>query len=215
MKNSLHLFRPRASALFHIMTDPKSKGEVLSEGAKTYLDLCAKELFYGFKTDTGSKYTEKGIEVEERSIELLNSVLFTSHEKNTQRIDTDYLTGEPDIVCSEIWDVKSAWSLETFPATARAGHKKEYEWQMRAYMHLFDRPRATVAYCMVDTPDHLIGYEDEEMHIVEHRLAAELRVTLVRYERDAAAEEKLIQRCRVAQEYVREELFRIEAAHQH
>lgn len=214
MLKRVQLFKPRASGLSNIMTDPKAKGEKLSDGAKTYLDKCAKELFYSYSSDTSSKYTEKGIEVEDQAIKLFNGVFFTSHEKNTERRETDYLTGEPDIVTpTGIIDVKSSWSLETFPATRRAGDKKEYEWQMRAYMHLFNLDAATVAYCMVDTPDHLMSYESEDIHIVSHKLPPELRITRVVYARDMALEEKLIERCKVAQEYVREELFRIEAEH--
>ncbi|WP_429949565.1 hypothetical protein ACQYWY_21650 [Comamonas sediminis] len=244
MLKRLQLYKPRASSLFNIMTDAISidpelmtddarviqkkrkrepaeqelldrlRAASLSDGAKTYLDKCAKELFYDYNPDKGSKHTEKGIEVEDQSIELLNSVFFSSYEKNTERRETDYLTGEPDIYTgSEIIDVKSSWSLDTFPASARAGDKKEYEWQMRAYMHLFSAEKATVAYCLVDTPDHLIGYEDEDLHIVSHKIPPELRITKVVYTRDMDLEKKLIERCKVAQEYVRAELFRIEAAH--
>lgn len=214
MLKRVQLFKPRASGLFNIMTDPRAKSEVLSDGAKTYLDKCAKELFYGYTADSSSKYTEKGIEAEEQAIELFNSVFFTNHAKNTKRRETDYLTGEPDIFTgAEIIDIKSSWSLDTFPASARAGDKKEYEWQMRAYMHLFDVEKATVAYCMVDTPEHLIGYENEELHLVSHKLPPELRITRVTYMRDLTLEKKLIERCCIAQEYVLEELFRIEAEH--
>lgn len=207
------LFKPRASGLFNLMTDPRNKGEVLSEGAKTYLDRCAKELFYDYTTEAGSKETAKGLEVEDQAIELFNSVFFTDHKKNTERRETDYLTGECDIFTgSEIIDIKSSWSIATFPATVRAGDKKEYEWQARAYMHLWDVPRATIAYCLVDTPDHLVGYEDENLHIVSH-ISPELRITRVRYERDDALEKKLIERCKLAQDYLREELFRIESEH--
>jgi len=207
------LFKPRASGLFNLMTDPRSKSEVLSEGAKTYLDKCAKELFYDYSTEAGSKETAKGLEVEDQAIELFNSVFFTDHKKNTERRETDYLTGECDIFTgSEIIDIKSSWSIATFPATVRAGDKKEYEWQARAYMHLWDVPRATIAYCLVDTPDHLVGYEDENLHIVSH-ISPELRITRVRYERDDALEKKLIERCKLAQDYLREELFRIESEH--
>lgn len=207
------LFKPRASGLFNLMTDPRSKSEVLSEGAKTYLDKCAKELFYDYSTEAGSKETAKGLEVEDQAIELFNSVFFTDHKKNAERRETDYLTGECDIFTgSEIIDIKSSWSIATFPATVRAGDKKEYEWQARAYMHLWDVSRATIAYCLVDTPDHLVGYEDENLHIVSH-ISPELRITRVRYERDDALEKKLIERCKLAQDYLREELFRIESEH--
>lgn len=208
-----HLFKPRASGVSNIMTEPKVKTETLSEGAKTYLDRCAKEVFYSYRPELVGKETAKGLEVEDQSIELFNEVFFTNHTKNTERRETDYLTGECDIFTgNSIIDIKSSWSLHTFPATARAGDKKEYEWQMRAYMHLWDVDRATVAYCLVDTPEHLVGYEDEALHVVSH-IPPELRITRVHYTRDAALEEKLIKRCKAAQDYLREELFRIEAEH--
>lgn len=214
MLKQVQLYKPRASGLSNIMTDPRTKGEILSDGAKTYLDKCAKEIFYGYTPDTSSKYTDKGIEVEDQSIELYNTVFFTSYKKNAERRETDYLTGEPDLIGDdEIVDVKSSWSLDTFPASARAGEKKEYEWQARAYMHLFDKSKAKIAYCLVDTPDRLIGFEDEELHIVSHKFPPELRVTIVPYVRDMELEQKMIERCKAAQQYVTEELFRIEAAH--
>ncbi len=42
----MHKFR--ASSLAEIMTDPKSKDEVLSVGAKTAVEKLAKEFIYGF-----------------------------------------------------------------------------------------------------------------------------------------------------------------------
>ncbi|MGB3070942.1 MAG: hypothetical protein WBC18_20485 [Ottowia sp.] len=212
-KQPLPLFRVRASGLFNIMTDPKKKGELLSEGAKTYLEKCAKQLFYDYDPEKGSKETEKGIVVEDDSIELYNSVFFASHKKNSRRINADFLTGECDIEAEEeTIDVKSSWSLDTFPASSRAADKKEYEWQGRAYMHLYNKPRHRVAFCLVDTPDHLIRFEPEHLHIVSH-MPPELRVTRVMYERDMELEEKMLERCKAAVEYVREELFRIEAEH--
>jgi hypothetical protein len=50
------------------------------------------------------------------SINLLNSVRFENYEKNDQRIENDFITGECDIITNEsIIDIKTSWSLDTFP----------------------------------------------------------------------------------------------------
>lgn len=181
----------RASSLAEIMTDPKGKDETLSVGAKTAITKQAKEFIYGFDERFSNKYTEKGLMVEDQSIELLNSVMFCDYKKNTERKTNDWITGEADIVApDQIIDVKSSWSLATFPVLSSDGDNKTYEWQLRAYMWLWNLDFAHIAYCLVDTPDHLIGYEDQSLHSVSH-INPQLRVTLVKYERDKALEEKI------------------------
>lgn len=181
----------RASSLADIMTDPKGKDETLSVGAKTAITKQAKEFVYGYDEKFSSKYTEKGLLSEDRSIDLLNSVLFTEYKKNTERKTNDWLTGEADLVTpNQIIDIKTSWSLSTFPCLASEGENKTYEWQLRAYMMLWDLDQAQIAYCLVSTPDHLIGYEDKALHQVDH-IAPELRVTLVSYQRDQSLEDKI------------------------
>lgn len=185
----MHKFR--ASSLGLIMTEPKSKDETLSAGAKTEIEKLAKQFVYGFDESISSKYMTKGIEVEDAAIELYNSVFFTSHVKNTERKTNDWITGECDIYSpSKVIDIKSSWSLSTFPATAKTGADKLYEWQGRAYMWLYDVPSFEIAYCMISTPENLIGYEDPSLHYVDH-ITPSLRVTRVVYERDLGLEEKI------------------------
>ena len=208
------LFKVRCSSLSLIMTDSKVKSAVLSEGAKTYLEGVAKELVYGYTYSPTAKYMEKGQLVEEQSIALYNSVFFTSYAKNTERRETDFLTGECDIFTgSKIIDIKSAWSLHTFPATAAMGASKDYEWQMRGYMKLWDVDEAEVAYCLVNTPDELVGYEDPDLHYVDH-IDEVLRITRVRYTRDRELEEKMEVRALAAQQFVIEAMQRIGEEHQ-
>lgn len=207
------LFKVRCSSLSTIMTDPKTKGAVLSEGAKTYLEGVAKELVYGYTYCPTAKYMEKGTLVEDQSIALYNSVFFTNHTKNTERRETEFLTGECDIFTgSKIIDIKSAWSLHTFPATAAMGASKEYEWQMRGYMRLWDVDEAEVAYCLVNTPDELVGYEDPDLHYVDH-IDEVLRITRVQYTRDRELEDKMEARALAAQQYVIEAMQRIGEEH--
>lgn len=199
-QKTVHKFR--ASALSEIMTDPKSKDEVLSVGAKTAVMKLAKELVYGYDEQISSKYMEKGILVEDQAIALYNEVFFTNHQKNIARMSNLWITGECDIFTPEkIIDIKSSWSLATFPVTAEAGKDKGYEWQGRAYMWLWDVDQFEIAYCLVNTPDELIGYEQQDLHYVDH-INPELRVTRVQYTRDKALEDKIKQRVEAANEYL-------------
>jgi len=189
----------RASALGEIMSDGKS--EELSTGAKTVITKMAKEAIYGYDEIVTSKYMDKGVQVEDESIELLNRVLFTNYSKNKERRENDWITGEPDIVTHDrIYDIKSSWSLTTFPVTSKQGEDKCYEWQLRAYMWLFDVDQASLAYCLVPTPEHLIGYESRSYHEVDH-ITPELRITLVNYERDKNLEEKIKTKVEAARDF--------------
>ena len=202
----------RASALSAIMTDGKGKDE-LSVGAKTYVTKLAKEFVYGYDERISSKYMDKGIRMEDTSIELLNAVKLTSYVKNTERRENAWITGEADIVAThKIIDIKSSWSLATFPVLAEQGEDKGYEWQLRAYMMLWDKPYAEIAYCLVSTPDDLIGWEAPSLHQVDH-INRELRVTLVPYERDLILEEKIKVKVDAARVYY-EQIIR-EIANQH
>jgi hypothetical protein len=207
------MHRFRASGLGLIMTDPKGKDETLSAGAKTEVEKLAKQLVYGYDDVISSKYCDKGIQVEDTSIELYNSVFFTNYKKNTERKTNDWITGECDIFTGTgIIDIKSSWSLPTFPATSRSGQDKGYEWQGRAYMMLWDVDQFEIAYCLVDTPEDLIGWESESLHIVGHINEA-LRVTRVHYERDKALEDKIKTRVEAANKYMTEMVHQIAEEH--
>ena len=156
----------RASALSAIMTDGKGKDE-LSVGAKTYVTKLAKEMIYGYDERVSSKAMEKGIRVEDESIDLYN---------------------------------------------ADEGENKGYEWQLRAYMMLWDKPRADIAYCLVSTPDDLIGYESKQLHKVDH-INRELRVTIVPYERDAVLENKIKIKVEAARVYYAQVIQEISKQH--
>jgi len=207
------MFRFRASSIGLIMTDPKGKDEKLSVGAKTEIERIAKQFVYGYDEVVSSKYCDKGIQVEDQSIELYNSVFFTDYKKNTERKSNDWVTGECDIFTGDkIIDIKSSWSLPTFPATSKAGIDKQYEWQGRVYMWLWDVDQFDIAYCLVNTPDDLIGWEDPKLHFVDH-ITEQLRVTIVPHQRDAAFEEKIKQRVIDANEYLDLAVKQIAAEH--
>ena len=67
-------------------------------------------------------------------------------ENLTDRIKNDWITGECDIFTGDtVIDIKSSWSLTTFPLLASMGENSGYEWQLRAYMMLWDCPSAALA----------------------------------------------------------------------
>lgn len=207
------MLKIRCSSISRIMTDPKSNNEVLSVGAKTYVDELASEFVYGYKKTIGSKEMDKGIIVENASIALLNDVLFTAYVKNTERRTNDWLTGECDIYTGrKIIDIKSSWSLPTFPTTIRAGRDKDYEWQLRGYMMLWDCDESEIAYCMITTPDELIRFDPTDIHYVDH-IEPSLRVTRVPYSRDKALEEKIKVKVEAARAYFNEVVDLIAAEH--
>lgn len=185
----------------------------LSAGAKTYMDELAKEYLYSYHDVVSSKYTDKGNIVENESIALYNERFGTFYSKNTERRENDYLSGECDIYTgSKIIDIKSSWSVKTFPVVAEDAHKPEYEWQVRGYMWLWDVEEAEVAYCLVDTPDELIGFENIELHEFS-RLPLELRVTTVSYQRDRALEEKIARKVMAARAYLAARIERVRREH--
>ena len=180
----------RASQLGKLMTSSRTKGEVLSQTAKSYIIQLAKENFYGYRTELNNKYVLKGLEQEQDSIDLLNAVRFENYVKNEERAENEYLTGSCDIITDDlILDLKTSWSLDTFPATSyELKDLNDYEWQGRAYMYLYDRPTFELVYVMVSThPEFLSLYDPMDMHEVDHIDPAK-RITSIRFERDKELE---------------------------
>ena len=180
----------RAPALGELMAPAKKAGE-LSAGAKTFVrkEFCRDML--GFREDISSPAMEKGITCVQDSTDLYNTVYFTNWQKNTDRIKNEWITGECDIFTGDtVIDIKSSWSLTTFPLLASMGENSGYEWQLRAVL----------AYCMVSTPEHLIRWEDPGIHAVDH-IDPVKRVTRLFYERDAEKEQAIIERVQLCRDY--------------
>lgn len=109
--------------------------------------------------DVKSKYLDKGLLNELGAIELVNSVYGTNFVKNETRLTNDYITGECDVEDEhEIDDIKCSWDRFTFEESRL---DDDYEWQLRGYMELYDKPKARVIYCLTDAPDHIILKELE------------------------------------------------------
>lgn len=210
--------RFRCSSVGKLMTEPRSKSEVLSEGAKTYIrELVAQELF-GVDFEASSKQMEKGIMVEPDSIALLNRVRGLSLTKNTERRTDDYLTGECDLFDAPArrgHDLKSAWSIETFPLLPQDCDPKGrlYEFQCRGYMRLWDAQRWEVNYALVNTPENLLSpYDNQALHFVDH-IPEHLRLTTLEFERDMAIEASMVEKCKHGLRYYADVISEFDRTH--
>jgi hypothetical protein len=151
----------RCSALGKIMTSPRSKSELLSQTAKTYVHELAIEHLYGIKKQFKSRYTDKGNEVEDKAIELTEEVLELSFiTKNDEYFENEFIKGTPDIITDNlIVDVKSSWSGETFPFFEDELPNKDYYYQVLGYMWLTGKKHGLISYCLINTPEHIIQQE--------------------------------------------------------
>lgn len=160
----------RCSSLGHIMTDPRSKADKeagnLSESCKTHLIDVFISKHYHRNTEVQSKFLKKGNVAEEDSITLYSLLNKKYFKKNEEQLKNDFISGTPDLFrgesihdATEIIDTKTSWDVFTY---FRATHKDladQYYWQGQGYMALSGASKHTVAYCLVNTPWHLISNE--------------------------------------------------------
>jgi hypothetical protein len=201
----------RASSLGKLMTSSRTKGEALSQTAKSYIIQKAKEDFFEYRSELNNKYLTKGLAQEQDSINLLNLVRLEDYKKNEERVENEWLTGCCDIITdTSIIDIKTSWSLDTFPATTyELKDLSDYEWQGRAYMWLYDMPSFELCYVMVTTAPEIMGeYENGALHYVDH-IAPEKRITSITFERDKEIEIQMAERLILATEFYKEVLTQL------
>jgi len=161
MDRSQILFR--ASQVGRLMTEPRSKSEILSETTKEYCREVYINVKYGRKKDITNKYIQKGLMVEEDSITLLSRFKKQMFRKNETRLQNEYITGTPDLFIGEnieeaihVIDAKSSWDIFTFYKAKSEEINKLYYWQLQSYMWLTGAKSADLVYCLINTPDVLI-----------------------------------------------------------
>lgn len=196
----------RASMVGDLMSYPDK--DKLPDGAITILDKMVSQKLLNWQDAQLDFFTlQKGIQCEAESIELYNEVKDTFYIKNAERVTMGSLTGECDLLDtgeSLVIDIKTAYSKATFPLNLKLS--KLYEWQLRAYMHLYNVNHAELAYCLVDTPQEFIKANDPtEWHIMSD-VPLKLRVSTLRIARDEVKEQQLLKRLQICSQYVKEGL---------
>jgi hypothetical protein len=164
------------------MTEPKTKADkeagLLSKTAQGYCEDWLKSKVYNRKIEFTSKYTEKGLIMEDESIDFIAKQLGTGMLfKDDQYLEDDFMTGNMDISLPDyVFDAKNSWSWETFPLFDVEIPNYDYYWQLQGYMALSGKQNAKLIYCLSDTPQHLIerearnycfynGYGDLDMQV--------------------------------------------------
>ena len=161
----------RCSSLGHLMTEPKSKSELLSETTKTHLTDVYIAIKYGRREEVITKYMQKGLMVEEDSMTLYSLFRKQFYVKNENRLKDDFIIGTPDIITKEtVIDLKSSWNIFTFFRTKQKAVEKMYYWQLQGYMSLTGKENARLVYCLVNTPQVLI---DDEIHRLQYKHLSE------------------------------------------
>ena len=164
----------RCSSIGNLMVEAKTKEDKqagkLSETSKTYLVDIYVSNKYGRNNEFTNKYVEKGLMVEEDSITLYSRIKKDFYKKNEDMLSNDFLKGTPDLYVGEtiqqaerIIDIKSSWDIYSFFRTISKPLNKTYYWQMQGYMALTGATSATLAYCLIDTPEVLINDEKRRM----------------------------------------------------
>jgi hypothetical protein len=204
------------------MTSPKTKGEVLSKTCKSYIQEIVIEEKYGIRKEFWSRYTDKGNEVEDEGIELVNDVLNLGFIfKNDENLNNDYLTGTPDVNTNEILlDIKCSWDATTFPWFETEVPNKDYYYQLQGYMWLTGKDESLLCYCLINTPFQIVEDEvrrehwkqnliDESLdlrdfvqakHNFDH-IPKEKRLKVFKIAKDESVIEQIKERIELAREY--------------
>jgi len=160
----------RCSSLGYLMTEPKSKSELISETTKTHLVDKFVSAKYGRETDISNRYTRKGLQVEEDSITLFSRVKKEFFKKNELTLSNGFISGTPDLFTGSIIteaetiiDIKSSWDIFTFFRATQDKLNKMYYWQLQGYMALTGAKSSKLSYCLVNTPEPLIFDEKNKL----------------------------------------------------
>ncbi len=161
------------------MSAPRNKSEVLSQTAKSYIHELVLQDKYGIRKEFSSRYTDKGNEVENQSIALVNDVLDVGFiYKNEEHYENDWITGTPDVNTEDVLlDVKSSWDGTTFPFFETEIPTKDYFYQLQGYLWLTGKTQAILCYCLIDTPADMVASEVKRQHYILNKIEEDLELT--------------------------------------
>lgn len=141
----------------------------LSTGAKSYLKRLYGYLKYGkwsASKEKGNKYLTKGKLAEQDALDLISQLDGIEFQKNTVRVDNDFLSGIPDTFIGEsifkaeyVPDVKCSWDWETFAENIGKPLNPVYWWQEQGYFDLTGAKEGEISFCLVNTPSSILEQE--------------------------------------------------------
>lgn len=202
------------------LIEKRDKPPELSATAKTHCQNWLREQLYGRRKEISSKYCDKGNDVEDASIEFLNSILLTDYVKNEEKKENEYMTGCSDIDADCIRDVKNSWDCYTFPLFDHGIKTIAYKWQLQGYLELYDKEMGHLDYLLMSAPLHIIireakskaykdGLDYDEIFPAVHKLMTygeeidnKLRHKSFFIERDREAIQKVYARVKMCRSYI-------------
>lgn len=125
-----------------------------------------REYIWKRRADTGNKYTEKGLYVEEDGLTLYSQHIGIYLKKNNIRLTNDFFNGEIDTFIGEeilrakhTKDIKCSWDWQTFPSLLDSKPDDDYDYQGQCYMDLCGAETHGIVYCLINTPAFLVAKE--------------------------------------------------------
>lgn len=200
----------RCSSLADLIGNPKGKGEVITETAKSKIRAIAKEDLYGFKSFTGNQYTNKGLMLEDIAIEMSGKMRFKPYKKHVGRVENELITGECDILDITnklIIDTKCTWDIGTHPFFEDEANdkvkKSGYDIQLQAYMWLYDCNVANVDFWLFPVPLELTKDWDDREQLIDlvEAIPIKERLTTVVIERDESIVDRIKEKIPHCQAY--------------
>jgi len=156
----------RCSSAGALLTEPKAKAAKdagqLSETAKSLVQSMWLQNTYGYREYLQTDAMTKGLECEQDSMELVQSVLGGQFRvKNRERLQNQYIIGTPDTILDDcIEDIKTSFNLRTF---YEAEPTTLYLTQAQCYMELVGIPKYRLIYALIPNSPELIAKQCESL----------------------------------------------------
>jgi len=153
-------FKIRCSSLHALFVEPQSKeakaaGE-LSETAKKHLWEVYIDAKWGRSDDILTLEMEKGVLCQDQIMQMLSFMENVVYERNTERKDNDWITGEADIVHDLVTDIKASWKPKSFIPNLMSPIPDAYKYQNQGYAWLWDKPGARTVWGLADCPEPIL-----------------------------------------------------------
>lgn len=176
-EDTLRKYREKVDAGYYSLLTERQRQEYINleakeqNGSKVILsDSCIEYLMEWYAWQVWGKrplseqfeisQLQKGKLAENDSIALLSVVDGVIYEKNDERIENDYLSGEPDVYlgeqiigCQKIVDVKTCYDAPIFLKKINVGLENGYNQQVQGYLDISGAPVGEVAYTLVNMPE--------------------------------------------------------------
>lgn len=137
----------------------------LGKTGENYLKKWYLEKKYNRKKDFWAKQVEKGLQVEPIGIQMLSEFEGIELSKNDEWFEDEFIQGTPDVIYKDmVTDIKCSWDIFSFPWFETEIPNKDYFYQLQGYMALTGLKKASLVYCLIDTPDPIIAQELRKLY---------------------------------------------------